>query len=117
MFTTQAEVILRQSNIGDTSLSTIDERTADKIAVMPEVKSVSGVMFNFITDPETGAFFILQGYAPNEFAIQRFQLVDGKMLNGNRQIMLGRTMADSMNKEIGETVDFGGIRYRIVGHL
>jgi ABC-type antimicrobial peptide transport system permease subunit len=115
MFTTQAEVILRQSNIGDTSLSTIDERTADKITVMPEVKSVSGVMFNFITDPQTGAFFILQGYAPNEFAIQRFQIVDGKMLNGNRQIMLGRTLADSMNKGIGETVDFGGIRYRIEG--
>ncbi len=30
MFTTQAEIILRQSNIGDTSFSTIDERIADK---------------------------------------------------------------------------------------
>ena len=98
MFTTQAELIFRQSNIGDTSISTIDERIADKIATMPEVQSTSGVMFNFITDPQSGAFFILQGYAPNEFAIQRFHVVEGSMLNGNRQIMLGRTMADSMNK-------------------
>ena len=115
MFTTQAELILRQSNIGDTSISTIDERIADKIAAMPEVQSTSGVMFNFITDPQSGAFFILQGYAPNEFAIQRFHVVEGSMLNGNRQIMLGRTLADSMNKSVGDTVEFGGIRYRIVG--
>ncbi len=47
--------------------------------------------------------------------IQRFQIVEGELLNGNRQIMLGRTMADSMNKGVGDTVEFGGIRYRIVG--
>jgi ABC-type antimicrobial peptide transport system permease subunit len=110
-----AEIMIRQSDISDTSLSIIDDRVVDKIAAMPEVKSASGIVFTGIMMPEIGGFFIIQGYAPNEFAIQRLRVVEGKAINSNHQIMIGRSMADALKKGVGDTIELSGIRYSIVG--
>ncbi len=84
MFTgNNIEIMVRQADIADTSLSAVDERTGDKIAAMPEVKSASGMIFTAVMMPEAGGFFILQGYNPNEAAIQRFKIVEGNPLSGN----------------------------------
>ena len=58
---------------------------------------------------------MLQGYAPNEFAIQRFTIVEGQPLTGNRQILLGRLMADTLKKGVGDTIELSGMRFRVVG--
>jgi ABC-type lipoprotein release transport system permease subunit len=60
-------------------------------------------------------FFILLGYEPNGFAIQRFNIVDGEPLTSNHQLIIGRFMADSLNKKVGDTIDLSGKRFRIVG--
>ncbi len=112
---TQAELMVRQADIADVSLSAIDERVIDSIGAMPEVRSVSGVAFTALILPDSGVMFMLQGYAPNEFAIQRFHIVEGEMLTGNRQILLGRLMADTLKKEVGEVVELSGMRFRVVG--
>ncbi len=110
-----AEIMVRQADIADTSLSALDERIGDKIAAMPEVDNVSGMVVTAVTLPDGGGFFILQGYAPNESAIRRFNIVEGKPVQTNRQIMIGRMIADALNKGVGETLDLGGSRFRIVG--
>ena len=115
MFTgTDAEIMIRQADVADTSLSTIDERVGDKIAAMPGVQNASGTVLTAVMMPETG-FFILLGYQPNEFAIQRFTIVEGEPLTSNHQIIIGRFMADSLNKGVGDTIDLSGVRFRIVG--
>ena len=85
--------MIRQADISDTSLSVIDDRVIDKIAAMPEVKSASGMVFTAVMMPEAGGFFLILGYAPNEFAIQRYKVVEGKLITSNHQIMIGRTMS------------------------
>lgn len=116
MFTgNNIEIMVRQADIADTSLSAVDERTGDKIAAMPEVKSASGMIFTAVMMPEAGGFFILQGYNPNEAAIQRFKIVEGNPLSGNHQIILGRTIADTLKLGVGENLDLSGSRYKIAG--
>jgi ABC-type antimicrobial peptide transport system permease subunit len=112
---TQAEIMIRQANIADTTLSVIDERVVDAIAAMPEVHSASGVVFTGLILPDTGVMFLLQGYSPNGFIIQRFHLVEGRMLTGNRQILLGRLMADTLKKNVGDMIEVSGMRFRVVG--
>jgi ABC-type antimicrobial peptide transport system permease subunit len=112
---TQAEIMIRQAEIADTTLSVIDERVVETIAALPEVRSASGVMFTGLMLPKTGVLFLLQGYAPNDFIIQRFQLVEGQKLTGNRQILLGRLMADTLKKEVGDILEIGSMRFRVVG--
>ena len=109
------EIMIRQADISDTSLSAMDERIGKKMAAWPEVQSVSGVIFTAFMLPEEGAFFILMGYPPNEYAIQQYNVVDGERLKGNRQIILGRMIAELLNKEVGDTIELSGSRFRVVG--
>jgi len=109
------EVMVRQADIADTSLSAIDERIGQRIESMPEVQSVSGVVFTAFAMPEAGAFFILFGYEPHEYAIRRFHIVEGQPLSNNRQIILGRVMAEALHKEVGDTLELSGSRFRVVG--
>jgi ABC-type antimicrobial peptide transport system permease subunit len=111
----KAEVMIRQAAIADTTLSSIDERVVDAIAAMAEVRSASGVAFTGLILPDSGVMFLLQGYAPNEFAIQRLHVVEGQMLTGNRQILLGRLMADTLKKGVGDVIELSGMRFRVVG--
>lgn len=109
------EIMVRQANIADTTTSAIDERLVDKIAVLPEVKSTSGIVFTAVMLPESAGFFILQGYAPKEMGIQKFNIVEGKSLTSNHQIIIGKMMATSLNKKVGDTIELSGTRFRIVG--
>lgn len=112
---TQAEIMIRQADIADATLSSVDERVVDAIAALPEVRSASGVVFTGLILPDSGVMFLLQGYAPNEFAIQRIHVVEGQKLSGNRQILLGQLMADTLKKGVGDVVELSGMRFRVVG--
>jgi ABC-type antimicrobial peptide transport system permease subunit len=110
-----SEIIMRQADIADTSLSALDARIGSKIAAMPEVASVSGVIFSAVTMPEQGGFFIIEGYSPAEYAIRRFNVVEGQPITADHQIMIGRKMADALHKRVGETLILSSTRYRITG--
>ena len=58
---------------------------------------------------------MLIGYAPNEYMIQRVNLVEGERLTGNHQMMLGRMMSEALNMGVGDTIELSGSRYKIVG--
>lgn len=110
-----SEIMIRQADVADTELSAIDERIGDKIAAMPGVAYASGMGFVGSMLPDSGAIFILFGYAPNDYAIHQFPVLQGEKLSGNRQIMLGHMMADALNKSVGDTVEVSGNRYKVVG--
>ncbi|MDZ4159576.1 MAG: FtsX-like permease family protein [Anaerolineaceae bacterium] len=110
-----AEVMVRQADIADTSFSAVDERIGSQIAAMPEVAYVSGMLMTAVMLPESGSFFLIQGYAPNEYAIRHLKLEAGKLIKSNREIMIGHTIAEVMNKKVGDTIDLSGSRFRVVG--
>jgi ABC-type antimicrobial peptide transport system permease subunit len=109
------EVMVRQADISDTELSVLDERIGEKIEALPQVHSASGIIFTAVMLPEANSFFIVFGYEPNEYAIQRYKIVEGESLTGNRQIILGRSMAESLRKGVGSTIELSGTRFRVVG--
>jgi ABC-type antimicrobial peptide transport system permease subunit len=110
-----SEIILRQAGVADTEFSALDERIGEKIAVLPGVVHVSGLGFTGTILPESGAIFIMFGYAPNEYAINQFNVVEGDRLTSNHQILLGRMMSNSLNKSVGDTIEVGGSRFKVVG--
>jgi ABC-type lipoprotein release transport system permease subunit len=110
-----AEVLVRQEGVADTEYSALDKRVGDKIASYPEVAFVSGMNLAGTILPNSNTLFILLGYAPNEYAIQRFNVVEGDRLTSNHQILLGRMMADALNKSVGDTLQVGGSRFRVAG--
>jgi ABC-type antimicrobial peptide transport system permease subunit len=115
VFAKDAEIIIRQADIADTSLSSIDERVGAKIAAMPEIKDINPVMFTAVMLPESGGFFIIEAFPPSGFAIRRFNIVEGGPLTSNHQIIIGRSMAEAMKKEPGDTIELSGTRFSVVG--
>jgi ABC-type antimicrobial peptide transport system permease subunit len=109
------EIMIRQADISDTSLSALDQHLGDKIASIQDVESVSGLIFSALVLPDTGGFFILWGYEPNGYAIRQFNIVEGERLTNNHQVILGRMIANAMNKEVGDTIELGGSRFRVAG--
>jgi ABC-type antimicrobial peptide transport system permease subunit len=110
-----AEIIVRQAGVADTEFSAVDERIGEKIAALPEVAFVSGMSFAGTILPESGTIFMIIGYAPNEYMIQQINLVEGKRITGNHQIMLGRMMSEAMSLGVGDTLELSGSRYKVVG--
>jgi len=109
-----AEIMMRQADLSDTSQSVIDQKDLSKIASLPEVEGVSGFVFTSVSMPET-LFFIIMGYEPNNFGIQRYKIVEGQPLRTNRQIILGETAATTLKKKPGDTIELGNSRYKVVG--
>lgn len=109
------EVMIRQADVADTSLSAIEERIGDKLAALPEVLHADGMIFTATILPEGKGFFIVQGYPVNGYAIRRFKIIEGEPLTANRQVILGKTMADALDKKIGSTLSLSGTRYKVVG--
>jgi ABC-type lipoprotein release transport system permease subunit len=109
------EIIIRQADVADTSLSAIDQRIGAKITAMPEVRSLSGYLLTAVSMPEAGGYFLLFGLSPHELAIQRYNVVEGKPISTNHQIMIGRMIADSLNLDVGDTFNLSGSRFRIAG--
>jgi ABC-type antimicrobial peptide transport system permease subunit len=110
-----SQIVIREADIADTSLSAIDDREAKMIAALPEIDHVSRMVFTGIAMPEAGGFFIIQGYNPSEFAIQRLNITEGATLRTNRQVLLGKMMADALEKNVGDTIDLAGYRFKVTG--
>lgn len=112
---TGSEIMIRQADVADTSLSAIDERLGSKIETMSGIRSVSGLALTALTGQEEGSFLIVLGYAPNEFGMRRFNVVEGRAVAARHEVMLGRVLADATHYDVGETMDIGGSRFRVVG--
>jgi ABC-type lipoprotein release transport system permease subunit len=112
---TNVEVMVRQADVSDTSLSAIDERVSDKVQAYSDVHSVSGIIFSAVTLGDGMNFFLVFGMEPQSYAIQRYRIVEGGPLTGNHQVIIGRSMAESLNKGVGSTLELSATRFRVAG--
>ena len=110
----EADLLAEQANASDLSFSVIDERVADRIAVRPEIKSVSKLVFGVSSAPGL-PYLLLFGIDPAEAYIHHFRIREGRLIMRPGEIMIGRFAATGLKKTVGETVRLAGASYRIVG--
>ncbi len=109
-----ADIILTQSDAADILFSAVDESVGPQVAVLPGVKEVSGVLMGMVTTPDV-PYFIIFGLDPKEFGIEHYKVVEGKPLQGARQIILGRTAMRNFHKRVGDYYKVQNVSFRIVG--
>ncbi len=114
MVGTDVELVARQKDASDTAYSAVSEKIGRQIAATPGVESVSGIVFSAMVVDEM-PFFLLFGYAPYEPAINHFKIVEGRGLQGNREIVLGRKALEGMKTQIGDVIRLGEVGFRVVG--
>lgn len=109
-----AEIVVREADISDSSLSFVDQAVGDSIKRMDGVKSVSGMLFSASISDKLGMFLIM-GYDPRQPAIKDFTILEGQSIRNNGQIMVGKQMADAQHIKVGQALELGDIRYRVTG--
>ena len=114
-----ADLTVAQANAADMALGAVDEEAGRKIAAIPDVAYVSGMIFS-VVPLEKMPYFVIFGYDPAEYAIRHFKVKEGRAISresrpGNREIMMGATAARSLKKRVGDKVRIYGSTYTIVG--
>ncbi len=98
----------------------IDESLGERLAAMPEVADVAGMVYTIVPMPGI-PYFVLFGYDPDDYAIQHFKISEGRMLGSGRgsrpgkEIIIGKAAAENLDKGVGDTVRIYESTYRIVG--
>lgn len=97
-----------------------DESLAVRLRALPEVKSVSAMLYTMVAVPGAPVF-VVYGYEPDQVGIRRFKVVEGVALDahrtrrGGRPLLLGRVAADKLHKGVGDTVMLEEMTFRVVG--
>jgi putative ABC transport system permease protein len=110
---TQTDLFAAEAGI-DADFSAIDERVGGRIAALPGVEAVSG-MFWTGASTEKMPMLIVYGYHPREFAIRRYPIIEGGPLEARRQVLVGRTAAEEMGVEVGDTLRLLDSSFRVAG--
>jgi putative ABC transport system permease protein len=88
--------------------STLDERLGDKIAALPGVAEVIPGLADVVSFPDEGLYVVaVSGLVPETRVFESMDVVEGRMLRveDGRGLMLGATLADSLQKSVGDSVE------------
>ncbi len=108
------------SSAGSMTLGVIEEEIEESLVAVPNVRDVAGAVFSFVPMPGI-PFFALFGYDPNQFAVQHFAIIEGRMLDPGaseghvRDILVGKRAAQNLKKKVGDTLNVFETTCRIVG--
>jgi len=126
----KADLLVAQSDAVDIVFSSIDEEIGRSLAGLSGIDEVTGMVYTAAAT-EGMPYFIVFGYDPEGFAIEHFKIVEGRGLadgptvggsgtgrarrRGGKPLLLGRTAAEDLNKEVGDTIRLYEVAFRIVG--
>jgi len=115
----EADLILTQSGAMSVLMSSVDEAVADELRAWPEAADVDGVLFGNALI-ENSSYLFLLGYEPEGFSIAHFRIIEGQGLAEARGVrgkplILGNRAAQSLDKQVGDTLRITGSIFRIVG--
>ncbi|MDW8072383.1 MAG: ABC transporter permease [Anaerolineae bacterium] len=108
------DLLVMQANVYDITLSALEEDLGSRIAQLPGVRSVSGVIVGLVALEKVPYFFV-NGHDPESTSIQRFRIVQGNRLIRPGQMLLGRQAAANLEKSVGDTVRLFGRPFIVVG--
>ena len=113
-FAGDSDLMVEEKGVADASLSSISERTANKIRAHPAVKSMSRTVLGFTAAPGL-PFFIVFGLDPSESKLSDYNIREGRTLQRSGEVILGRFAANGLNKDLGKKIQIAGTRFTIVG--
>jgi ABC-type antimicrobial peptide transport system permease subunit len=115
----EADLVLTQESAMDVTMGGLEESVGNQLLGWPEVDEIDASLVGNVQAEDLPYFYIF-GYDPEGFAITHFRVVEGQTLKDVKRVrgkplLLGRAAADSMEKEVGDTLRITGGAFRIVG--
>lgn len=110
----QTDLVALEADVSDVGLSAISDRVGSRIAARPDVEAVAGAIITFASTQKI-PFLTVFGYHPGEFAVRRFRIIEGRPLEGSREVILGRQTAEVLGVGVGRTLRLLESNFRVVG--
>ncbi len=115
-----ADLLVVQKDALDIVFSAVDQDLGPVLSGLSGVRSLTEMIYTFAST-EGIPYFIVYGYDPEGFAIERFKIVAGEPLSaqspgrGGSPLILGRTAAEDLDKDVGDVLRLYESTFRIVG--
>ncbi len=116
-----ADLLVTQADSIDVMFSAVDATLGDALAGLPNVTQISGMVYTFAAT-DAVPYFIVYGYAPDSFAIEKFKIIAGEPLSrrgatgrSGKPLLLGRRAATDLKKQVGDSLRLYEGVFRIVG--
>ncbi|MDP3066556.1 MAG: ABC transporter permease, partial [Methanobacteriaceae archaeon] len=95
--------------------SNIDQEKIENISKIEGVSNVVGVLMNAY--PMDTGVFILMGIESDNLGIAGVELIDGKAFTSNstNEVILGKKASETLDKQVGDTIDFYGEEFTVTG--
>lgn len=117
-----ADILVMQDDALDIMFSAVDQQVAQSLATFSEVRQVAAMLYTFAATDDA-PYFIVYGYDPSGFAVERFKIVEGQGLpmrgatgqRSGKPLLLGQAAARDLKKQVGDSFRLYETMYRIVG--
>lgn len=113
---TGADLVVSQRNTFNLISSTVPSSLAPRLEAVPGVEAVSGVLLN-VTAVDDTANIVVAGWPSDSFLWRDLKLVEGRAAVETDEwpVVLGKSIADALNKRIGDTIELQFQPYEVVG--
>lgn len=119
------DLVIQQAGKSSGLNSDFREYLVDEARKIPGVKQVDLAIVD-VTDmtKDSGNVeqVMLQGWRPDNFAYEDLKIISGRKLEwgDRRKVLLGKTLAENLNKKVGDKIVFGGKdstenQYEVIG--
>lgn len=114
--TGRADFLLAEKGTVDLMLGTIDEGKIGEIEKMEGIRKAIGVLFAFYQFGDK-PFFSVFGVKSEDLPLVGAEITEGVVFNegSGDEIILGKVASKEVNKRIGDELDFGQNKFRIIG--
>ncbi len=113
----RADFSVSQDGVSDLLSSAIDEGELADIDALPEVGAVTGVLVAPIELDRDNPFFLRIGIDPASMEDFGVRIVEGRAFSATApdEVMLGYRAARNLDRSIGDTIEFDGNSFDVVG--
>ncbi|WP_291832705.1 ABC transporter permease [Limimaricola sp.] len=109
-----ADYVVSQRNTYSLTSSSVSEDIGPKLAAVPGVAAVSGVVLS-VTEVDNEANIFVTGWPDDSFLWQSLKLASGRPPQGDREVVLGQSVARALGKGVGDTISMQYEDFRISG--
>ena len=112
------DLVVLRTGVTERLTSNLNERLADRLAVLPDVKAVNPSLTELVSfDRRSLIGVTIHGWPPEGFAVRTLEMKTGRKLRPNDRsaILLGEGLAHSLGKSVGNEVTVEESMFHVVG--
>lgn len=112
------DLVVLRSGVTERLTSNLDEKIAGQLTALPGIAAVNPSLTDLVSFGEGSLLGIpVHGWPPNGFAVGTLQIISGRRLSTDDRdaVMLGKALADSLRKRVGDRVEIENQEFRVVG--